>query len=173
VKIQPTYAQLIALDASGNVWHTSYNWDGLWGNGEPNNQAGNGYAVVKQSGVTNIWSFPRPRGYLAVFYLLTDGTLWAAGNNTDYQLGVARTAEARVLNKERVVIPRDEYPVGMKGLGIVSDSDTAYLGCMMLTNKNNLYVWGDPFGAIQAIFSAPRLRWPHRLTDFYYNQQTY
>jgi hypothetical protein len=171
-KIQATYAQLIALDASGNVWHTSYNWGCLWGNGEPLNQASNGYAVVKQSGVTNIWAFPRPRGYLAVFYLLTDGTLWAAGQNNDFQLGISRSGETNIVNKERVVIPRDEYPVAMKGLGIVSDSDTAYLGCMMLTNKNNLYVWGDPFGAIQAIFSAPRLRWPHRLTDFYYNQQT-
>ena len=171
-KIQATYAQLIALDTSGNVWHTSYNWGCLWGNGEPLNEASNGYAVVKQSGVTNIWSFPRPRGYLVVFYLLTDGTLWASGQNTDYQLGIASTGEINVLNKERVVIPRDEYPVAMKGLGIVSDTGVAYMGTMMLTNKNNLYVWGDPFGPIQAIFSKPRLRWPHRLTDFYYNQQT-
>jgi hypothetical protein len=103
---------------------------------------------------------------------LTDGTLWASGQNTDYQLGIASTGEINVLNKERVVIPRDEYPVAMKGLGIVSDTGVAYMGTMMLTNKNNLYVWGDPFGPIQAIFSKPRLRWPHRLTDFYYNQQT-
>jgi hypothetical protein len=171
-KIQPTYGQLMALDTTGNVWFTAPNWGAVWGNGEPINQDGNGYAVIKQSGVTNIWSFPRPRGYLAAFYLLTDGTLWASGQNTDYQLGIASTGETNVLNKERVVIPRDEYPVAMKGLGIVSDTDVAYIGCMMLTNKNNLYVWGRPGSFIQSIFSAPDLRWPHRLTDFYYNQQT-
>jgi hypothetical protein len=171
-KIQATYAQLIALDTSGNVWHTSYNWGAVWGNGQPINEASNGYAVVKLSGVTNIWSFPRPRGYLAAFYLLTDGTLWAAGQNNDYQLGIARSGEDNIVNKERVVIPRDEYPVAMKGLGIVSDTGVAYIGTMMLTNKNNLYVWGNPGGSIQSIFSNPTLRWPHRLTDFYYNQQT-
>jgi alpha-tubulin suppressor-like RCC1 family protein len=171
-KIQPTYGQLMALDAAGNVWFTSANWGAMWGNGEPINETSNGYAVVKQSGVANIWTFPRPRGYLAAFYLLTDGTLWASGQNTDFQLGVASSGETNVLNKERVVIPRDEYPVAMKGLGIVSDTDVAYIGCMMLTNKDNLYVWGSPGGSIQSIFSAPVLRWPHRLTDFYYNQQT-
>lgn len=173
-KIRPTYGQLVALDTSGNVWFTAPNWDGIWGNGEPRNQASNGYAVIKQSGIADIWTFPRPRGYIAAFFLKTDGTLWAAGENTDFQLGVASSGDGTiVINKERVVIPRDEYPVAMKGLGIVSDNDVAYIGTMMLTNKNNLYVWGDPSGYIQSIFSAPKLRWPHRLTDFYYNQQTY
>jgi alpha-tubulin suppressor-like RCC1 family protein len=172
-KIQATYGQLMALDTTGNVWFTSANWGAMWGNGEPINQTSNGYAVVKQSGVANIWTFPRPRGSLAAFYLLTDGTLWASGQNTDFQLGVASSGVTNVVNKERVVIPRDEYPVAMKGLGIVSDTDVAYVGCMMLTNKNSLYVWGIPFGPIQNIFSNPNLRWPHRLTDFYTNPQTY
>jgi alpha-tubulin suppressor-like RCC1 family protein len=170
VKIQPTYAMLIALDSSGNVWFTGSNGDFIWGNGQED-IAGNGYAVMKQSGVANIWSPPRPRSSLAVYYLMTDGTTWASGYNVDYQLGVAR-GENYIKDKERVVIPRDEYPVALKQLGIVSDSNTPYLGCMILTNKNSLYVWGIPFGPIQNIFSNPSLRWPHRLTDFYYNQQT-
>lgn len=174
VKIQPTYRMLAALDSSGNVWFTGYNWDGYWGNGESKDLfIASGYATVKQIGVTNIWVPPRPRSNVAAYYLMQDGTTWAAGSNVDFQLGVASSGEgAFVINKERVVIPRDEYPVGIKTLGIVSDSNVAYLGCMLLTNKNNLYVWGSPGAYIQSIFSAPDLRWPHRLTDFYYNQQT-
>jgi hypothetical protein len=158
------------LDTTGNIWFTGNNGDGVWGTGEANG-ANIGYATIKHTGMVDFWTPPSPRGYIAGFYLKSDLTLWAAGINTDFQLGVALTGEAVVNVIERVALPRDEYPIKIKRAGAVGNDGTAYLGTLFLTQKGNIYYTGRNVGVNPDNLNNTA-RFPRTIIDNLINEQT-
>ena len=168
VKIQQHIGGVGALDNAGNVWFTGRNWDGCWGTGA-SGSTDTLYASIKQTGMSDFWMLGGgTNGYVAGFYLdavATNGhrQLWAAGQNTDWQLGTA-TAEGAKLTKEPVPLPRGEYPVQMGFLGGVTAA--AYLGHHMVTNNNRYYVVGSPGADITAINGVSALNAFHAISDF-------
>lgn len=169
-KIQAHLGGVGALDSTGNVWFTGTNWDGCWGNGAASS-ATSPFATIKQSGVSDFWILGGgPYGYVAAFYLDTVAAsnghrqLWAAGQNSDHQLGVGNVAEVSQLTKLQVPLPLGEYPVQMACLGGVTG--LPYLGHHMITNANRYYVVGSPGAEITAIIGVPSLNTFHAISDF-------
>lgn len=170
VKIQPFIGGLGALDNAGNVWFVGRNWDGCWGNGAAAN-TDNVYASIKQTGIGNFWiRGGAAYGYVAAFYLdavAVNGhrQLWAAGHNTDYQLGVGPNVPETVqTTRQQVPLPRGEYPVQIGFLGGVTGA--AYLGHQMVTNNNRYYVVGSPGSDVTAVIGVSSLNAFHAISDF-------
>ena len=160
------------LDTAGNVWWAGPNPDGIWGNGQPNDEVNTGgWASIKQENIVDFWAPPSPRGAASAFYLKNDMTLWGAGSNADYQMGIVQSGEDAILVLERVALPRDEYPIKIKRAGAVNNSDTAYTGTLFLTQKGNIYYTGRNVGVNPDSLNNAA-RFPRLLIDNLINEQT-
>jgi hypothetical protein len=76
----------------------------------------------------------------------------------------------------RVPLPTGEYPVQFKWLGGWYDdsggnADLLGGGALIVSNKNKLYTWGNPFVSVSSVKNVSTLRFPHCIVDFYDPQQ--
>lgn len=168
VKIVPQYTTLIALSDEGRVYACGLNWDGNWGDGSTG-QAQSGWAYVIQQNIKDVWTTNSYDGYLPTFFLDKNNVLWAAGANSDYQLGTATDGQSYIYTKQRVALPPGEYPVQLVRTGAVTDQP--YLGTTCLTNKNRIYVWGNPGAVIFPQMGVSVARLPLLINDFYQPNQ--
>lgn len=76
------FGHVLALKPDGTVWSWGRNWEGELGNGTQSNQITTPAQIPNLSGVKQVST--RGRHSLA---LLTDGTVWAWGNNDGGQVG--------------------------------------------------------------------------------------
>ena len=168
VKIVPQYSTFMALSSGGLVYACGANWDGNWGNGGTG-QDQSGWAFVIQQNIKDVWTTNAYEGNLASFFLDNNNVLWAAGANSDYQLGITTPGVGVNTVKQRVALPPGEYPVQLVKTGAVTD--TAYLGTTCLTNRNRIYVWGNPGAVIFPQMGMSLARLPVLINDFYQPNQ--
>lgn len=170
VKIQPQYSTFMALSSDGHVYACGHNWDGSWGNGRGGDDK-IGWAEVVQTNMKDLWTTNAEDGNLAAFFLDNDNVLWAAGANSDYQLGIADFAGTGVTAvKKRVALPPGEYPIQLVKTGAVTGA--AYLGTTCLTNKNRIYIWGNPGSdVLPQLGMTGGARLPVLINDFYQPNQ--
>jgi alpha-tubulin suppressor-like RCC1 family protein len=168
VKIVPQYSTFMALSSEGRVYACGHNWDGNWGDGtSPSDNYP--WARVVQSNMKDVWTTNAEDGNLASFFLDNNNILWAAGANSDYQLGTATSGTSVVSFRQRVALPPGEYPVQLVKTGAVTGA--AYLGTTCLTNKNRLYIWGATGADLLPQMGMGLARLPVLINDFYQPNQ--
>lgn len=153
------------LDNVGRVWHVGRNHDGVRGDNQAVGAISpTGYATICHTDVVDAWCYPAVRGFSAAFFLKVGGLLYAAGTNTNGQLGIGTTATG-TYGATLVPFPRGEHPVKIRPIGQVSETNLTYQGHIALTNANRVYVWGRNYGAC-AIRGLPEtIPFPYELTD--------
>jgi hypothetical protein len=172
VKIKTGGQGIVALTGDGFIYTTGQNNDGFWGNGQAPYQAGTGYAAIKQGDIKDFWLSYSTAGYVGAYWLKKDNTFWASGGNHYDQLGIIGSEVTNNPIPFRVPLPSGEYPVQLKWLGgwfytVGGTSSLIGAGVVMVSNKNKLYAWGNPYQSISSVKGVGQLRFPHCIVDFY------
>lgn len=168
VKIVPQYSSFMALSNEGLVYACGHNWDASWGNGSSGDYR-TGWAQIVQTNMKDVWTTNSEDGNLASFFLDNNNVLWAAGANTDYQLGITGAGTSVFSLKQRVALPPGEYPVQLVKTGAVTGA--AFLGTTCLTNKNRIYIWGNTGAIVIPQLGMDSARLPVLVNDFYQPNQ--
>ena len=115
----------LALKKDGTIWAWGGNFDGQAGDGTDHNKKSSPVKVKGLSGVKAVVACPNNN-----FALISDGTLWAWGDNECGQLGDG-TKEDR------------DTPVKVKGLTGVISFDGTYNSSIAVKNDGSVWCWGN------------------------------
>jgi alpha-tubulin suppressor-like RCC1 family protein len=131
-QVATTGYHTLAINTTGQLWSWGYNNKGQLGQGNTTNCS----SPIQVGALTN-WKQPSVSGYSgnSSFCIKTDGTLWAWGNNANYQLG-----QGNMTNRSSPV------QIGSNtNWAVIKSSPSASTFCLATTTDGKLFAWGDGF----------------------------
>ena len=123
----------VAVDSNGNAWAWGYNGSGQLGNGTTTNSS---VAVQMQNASGNLTGITAiAAGDNFTVALKNDGTVWAAGLNSNGQLGIGNTTQ-----QTKAVQVMTSSTIALSNIVSISAGATH---AMALDSSGNVWTWGN------------------------------
>lgn len=150
------YTSVFFIDSDGNLWHTGESQYGHGGNGGTSASSSNPVKVIDATTYGRVVEVvPSPYDYPHTLVLLEDGTMMAAGQNNQGQLGIGNTTQQNTF-----VASNSGLPVDTRIKKICACGTSNYGWSMALSTDGKYYACGyNGYGALMIGDTSVRSSW--------------